>query len=61
MFQYDDEYERLTEVLYLDAKDEYVSGRYLVDLETSARLAALQMAIEYTLYEREEDAEDLLK
>uniref|UniRef100_A0A183BJL3 FERM domain-containing protein 8 n=1 Tax=Globodera pallida TaxID=36090 RepID=A0A183BJL3_GLOPA len=54
-------YERLTEVLYLHARDEYLSGRYLVNIETALELVGLQMAIEFGTYNGDlEDALDLL-
>lgn len=56
-----EEYERLTEVLYLDAKDQYMTGRYLVDVETALELAALQLAIDFGPYETKEEAFDLIR
>ncbi|KAL3073281.1 hypothetical protein niasHT_036623 [Heterodera trifolii] len=54
-------YERLTEVLYFDARDEYLSGRYLVDIETALQLVGLQMAIEFGPYSGDlDEAMDLL-
>jgi hypothetical protein len=50
--------EGIVDTLYLDAKDEYLSGRYLVDIETALDLAALQILIEYGPYD-ENDAEIL--
>ncbi|KAI1710127.1 FERM central domain-containing protein [Ditylenchus destructor] len=58
---YLEEYERLTEVLYLDAKDQYLSGRYLVDVGMAVELAALQLAIEFGSYENTRDALDLIQ
>lgn len=57
----EDEFERLTEVLYLEAKDEFMSGRNLVELDQAIQLAGIQMAIEYNAFESDEDAMDLLK
>ncbi|KAI1704373.1 FERM central domain-containing protein [Ditylenchus destructor] len=57
---YLEEYERLTEVLYLDAKDQYLSGRYLVDVGMAVELAALQLDIEFGSYENTRDALDLI-
>jgi len=55
-----DLYERLTEVLYLNAKDEYLTGRYLVDMETALELVGLQLAITYGPYESNEEALELI-
>ncbi|KAL7076358.1 hypothetical protein ACQ4LE_004734 [Meloidogyne hapla] len=38
-------YEKLAEVLYFDARDKYLSGRYSVDIESSLELVGLQLAI----------------
>lgn len=56
-----DEYERLTEVLYLDAKDQYMSGRYIVNITSAVELAALQLAIDFAPYENTEEALDLIQ
>ncbi|KAI6189800.1 FERM domain-containing protein [Aphelenchoides bicaudatus] len=53
---YQDQYERLTEVLYFDAKDEYMTGRYIVDIPTCIKVSALQLAIEDGPLEKNEDA-----
>lgn len=59
--QFTEHYERLTEVLYFDARDEYLSGRYLVDIETALQLVGLQMAIEFGPYSGDlDEAMDLL-
>jgi hypothetical protein len=42
-----EEYDALVEVLYVDAKTEFLNGRYLVGVETAVALAALQLAIEF--------------
>uniref|UniRef100_A0A914YX87 FERM domain-containing protein 8 n=1 Tax=Panagrolaimus superbus TaxID=310955 RepID=A0A914YX87_9BILA len=53
--------ENVVDVLYLDAKDEYLSGRYLVDVETALDLAALQILIEYGPYDgKDEEILDLV-
>ncbi|KAI6212897.1 FERM domain-containing protein [Aphelenchoides besseyi] len=57
---YQDEYERLTEVLYFDAKDEYMTGRYVVDVATCVKLAALQLAIEHGPRDKNEEASELI-
>ncbi|KAI6229802.1 FERM domain-containing protein 8 [Aphelenchoides fujianensis] len=57
---YQDEYERLTEVLYFDAKDEYMGGRYVVDVNTCVKLAALQLGIEHGPQDNEEDPMELI-
>lgn len=49
--QFQNEYENIAEILYICAKDEYMTGRYLVDIQTAVELAALQMAIEFEPYE----------
>ena len=46
-----EKYERLTEVLYLHARDEFLSGRYPVDIETTLELVGLQLAIEFGPYD----------
>lgn len=38
--------ESLTEIFYYDAKDEFMSGRYIVDVQTCVKVSALQLAIE---------------
>ena len=48
-------------MLYLDAKDQYLSGRYLVDVGMAVELAALQLAIEFGSYENTADALDLIQ
>jgi hypothetical protein len=40
------ESESLTEIFYYDAKDEFMSGRYIVDVATCVKVSALQLAIE---------------
>ena len=55
------DYERLTEVLYWNAKEEYMNGRYLVDLDTAIKLAALQMAVEFGPYEGDVGAMELIR
>ncbi|VDN54658.1 unnamed protein product [Dracunculus medinensis] len=45
-FQIEDQSEYLTEILYLCAKQEVLEGRYPCDIETSIRLAALQLSID---------------
>ncbi|MFH4975752.1 hypothetical protein AB6A40_002461 [Gnathostoma spinigerum] len=46
--------EWLTEMLYASAKEEVLSGRYMCDVETAIKLAALQMALEYGHYDENE-------
>ena len=54
-------YEKLAMVLYLHARDEYLSGRYPVDIETALRMVGLQLAIEFGPYNgRVDDALDLI-
>uniref|UniRef100_F1L175 FERM domain-containing protein 8 n=1 Tax=Ascaris suum TaxID=6253 RepID=F1L175_ASCSU len=57
----EDDYESLTEILYVGAKKEVLAGRYLCDLETSMRLAALQMAIELGPYDPLEHSADFIR
>lgn len=38
--------EILTEILYVNAKQEVLNGRYVCDIELNIKLAALQMAID---------------
>ncbi|KAE9556628.1 hypothetical protein FO519_000034 [Halicephalobus sp. NKZ332] len=61
--QYQKDYERIVDILYLDAKDQYLSGRYLVNVDEALELAALQMAIDYDPYEQgnDEEAFDLVR
>lgn len=40
----------LLDVIYQDAKMCVLSGRYLTDLDTAVRLAALQMVLEWGNY-----------
>uniref|UniRef100_A0AC34QBA5 FERM domain-containing protein n=1 Tax=Panagrolaimus sp. JU765 TaxID=591449 RepID=A0AC34QBA5_9BILA len=54
---YEKDYEKIVEILYLDAKDQYMLGRYLVDVPTALELAALQIAIDYEPYEDGHDDE----
>uniref|UniRef100_A0A915BUK1 FERM domain-containing protein 8 n=1 Tax=Parascaris univalens TaxID=6257 RepID=A0A915BUK1_PARUN len=56
----EDDYESLTEILYVGAKKEVLAGRYLCDLEMSMRLAALQMAIELGPYDPLEHSADFI-
>uniref|UniRef100_A0A915CY78 FERM domain-containing protein 8 n=1 Tax=Ditylenchus dipsaci TaxID=166011 RepID=A0A915CY78_9BILA len=58
--EYIEEYERLSEVLYLDAKDQYMSGRYLVDVDVALELAALQLAVDFGPYESSEETLELI-
>jgi hypothetical protein len=53
--RYVQDYEEVVDLLYSDAKDEYLSGRYLVDVEGALELAALQILIEFGPYEEKED------
>ncbi|CAD5225895.1 unnamed protein product [Bursaphelenchus okinawaensis] len=54
------ENEELTEILYDDAKDEYLSGRYIVTLEDSKKLAGYMMAIDQGFYTNDQKALDYL-
>lgn len=45
--QFVNAYEQLANVLYLHARDEYLSGRYLVKIEVALELVGLQLAIEF--------------
>ncbi|CAD5231030.1 unnamed protein product [Bursaphelenchus xylophilus] len=58
--EYEDQFECLTEVLYLHAKDEYLSGRYIVDMEQSRKLAALLMAVEHGTFDKDQEAMEVL-
>ena len=60
-FQYQKDYERIVEMLYLDARDHYLCGRYMVSVEDALELAALQMAIDYDPYEQEQEAFNLVR
>uniref|UniRef100_A0A915MDM2 Adenosine kinase n=1 Tax=Meloidogyne javanica TaxID=6303 RepID=A0A915MDM2_MELJA len=40
-------YEKLAQVLYFDARDKYLCGKYSVDIESSLELVGLQLAIEF--------------
>lgn len=56
-----DKYEQLTELLYFDARDNYLSGRYPVDIETALDLVGLQLVIEFGPYNgKSEDALNLI-
>lgn len=46
--------EDLTEILYHSAREEVIAGRYVCDLETSVRLAGLQMALELGPYDEKQ-------
>ena len=50
----------MTEVLYLDARDEYLSGRYPVEIETALKLVGLQLAIEFGPYDESSSLEETL-
>jgi hypothetical protein len=51
----------LTELLYDDAKDEYMGGRYIVDIPECVKLSALQLAIDHGPHETEEDSFELVQ
>lgn len=56
------EYERLTEIFYFDAKDEYMSGRNLIfDDKACVKIAALQLAIEHGPLESNESAFEVVQ
>uniref|UniRef100_A0A0N5A9W9 FERM domain-containing protein 8 n=1 Tax=Syphacia muris TaxID=451379 RepID=A0A0N5A9W9_9BILA len=46
--------EAIAEILYLSAREEVIAGRYACDLDTSIRLAGLQMTIELGTYDANE-------
>lgn len=50
----------LTEVLYVNARDEYMTGRYPVLREEALRLAGLQMIIDHGAFRSVEDAHELI-
>ena len=56
-----DESERLTEIMYMDAKDEYMSGRYLVDVPTCVKLAGLQLAADFGSFIDANEGNDLIR
>jgi len=58
---YQKDYEKIVEMLYLDARDHYLCGRYMVSVEDALELAALQMAIDYDPYEQEQEAFNLVR
>lgn len=58
---YQNEYENLTEILYFDAKEEYMSGRYIVDITNCVKVAALQLAIENGPLEKNEDSFEIVQ
>ncbi|KAF7634126.1 FERM domain-containing protein, partial [Meloidogyne graminicola] len=43
-------YEKLAQVLYFDARDKYLSGKFSVAIESSLELVGLQLAIEFGPY-----------
>lgn len=45
----------------MDAKDQYMSGRYLVDVEAAIELAALQLAIDFEPFDNRNKALDLIE
>jgi hypothetical protein len=47
--------------LYYDAKDEYMTGRCIVDIPGCVKVAALQLAIEEGPLEKNEDAFDAVQ
>jgi hypothetical protein len=53
--KYVQDYEEVVDLLYSDAKDEYLSGRYLVDVDTALDLAALQILVDIGPFEEKED------
>ena len=58
-FQFESDYEKIVDILYLDAKDEYLTGRYLVDdVDVALELAALQLLIEEGPFEESKSKED---
>lgn len=49
-FQLISKYEKLAQVLYFDARDKYLSGKFSVAIESSLELVGLQLAIEFGPY-----------
>lgn len=49
------------EVLYLDAREEFLTSRYLVDKEKAIELAALQLVIDFGAFTDKETALDLIR
>jgi hypothetical protein len=59
---YQNHYERLTEILYYDAKDEFMTGRYFfVDTKKCVKLSALQLVIENGPLQKGEDAAETVQ
>jgi len=52
---YQDAYSNLVEILYYDAKEEFMSGRYIIDTKKCIEISALQLLVEYGPLDKGED------